>query len=122
MYYYDRPAEIKIQAYSLDEYFPKRDFDVIIMDIEGSEYFALKGMQRILSNSQVLAVEFLPHHLKNVSGVTADEFVNVVQSHFTTLSIPSQKRLVTSSDILSTFSDMYKRNHEEDLVFFLKNR
>jgi FkbM family methyltransferase len=122
IYYYDQPAEIEIQAYSLDEYFPNRDFDVIIMDIEGSEYFALKGMQRILSNSQVLAVEFLPHHLKNVSGVTAEEFAKVVQAHFPTLSIPSEKRLVISSDVLSTLSDMYKRNHEEDLILFLKNR
>ncbi|MGH7427267.1 MAG: hypothetical protein ACREJ4_02740, partial [Candidatus Methylomirabilaceae bacterium] len=60
------------------------------MDIEGSEYFALQGMQKILAHARVLVVEFLPHHLKNVSGVTVEQFLSVIPPHFRTLTIPSK--------------------------------
>ncbi len=120
IYYYDRPAEIKIPAYSLDEFLPDREFDVIIMDIEGSEYFALKGMQRILAYAKVLAIEFLPHHLKNVSAVTVESFLSVISPHYTTLIIPSKNKTVSSSDFLSTLTAMFNSNQEEDMILFLK--
>lgn len=119
-YYYDNPTEIKVQAYSIDEYLSARHFDIVIMDIEGSEYFALKGMQRILSNTNILAVEFLPHHLRNVSGVSIEEFSSVIIPHFKNVYIPSKKTNTEASAILAKLSDMYSRNQEEDMILFLK--
>jgi FkbM family methyltransferase len=120
MYYYDNPAEIHIQAYSLDEYMPDRNFGIVVMDIEGSEYFALKGMQSILSNASVLAIEFLPHHLKNVSDVSVETFLSLISPHFSSLRIPSKNKTVSSSDFLTTLSSMFEANQEEDMIFFSK--
>jgi hypothetical protein len=120
MYYYDNPAEIHVQAYSLDEYMPDRKFDIVVMDIEGSEYFALKGMQTVLSNTSVLAIEFLPHHLRNVSDVSVEAFLSLITPHFSSLRIPSKNKTVSSSDFLNTLSTMFEANQEEDMIFFSK--
>jgi len=119
-YYYDNPTEINVQAYSIDEYLSARHFDIVIMDIEGSEYFALKGMQKILSNTNILAVEFLPHHLRNVSGASIEEFSSVIIPHFKNIYIPSKKTYTSAPDILAKLSDMYTKNQEEDMILFLK--
>jgi FkbM family methyltransferase len=74
-YYYDNPEIVSVKASSLDAYLEERDFHIVVVDTEGSEYFALQGMQELLSNCRVLVVEFLPHHLKNVSGVTIEQFL-----------------------------------------------
>jgi len=120
MYYYDHPTEIKVIAHSMDDYFSGQTFDVVVMDIEGSEYFALKGMQRILSNASILAIEFLPHHLKNVSDVSVEAFLSLISPHFSSLRIPSKNKTVSSSDFLNTLSSMFEANQEEDMIFFSK--
>ena len=67
MYRYDHPETVQVRANSLDHQFADRSFRVVVMDIEGSEYLALRGMQDILAHCEVLMVEFLPHHLRNVA-------------------------------------------------------
>mgnify|MGYP005723235353 FL=1 len=61
MYTYDNPKVIDVDAYSLDEYLDHDEFDLVLIDIEGSEYFAMEGMSNILSKAKNLVVEFLPH-------------------------------------------------------------
>jgi FkbM family methyltransferase len=120
IYYYDNPNEIKIKGYSLDEYLHDLEFDLVIMDIEGSEYFALKGMQNILSRARALAIEFLPHHLKNVSGVSVKDFLSVISPHFSKVFIPSKRQTFPSADFLNILTDMYNENQEEDSILFQK--
>jgi FkbM family methyltransferase len=79
-YFSDSPQVVDVQAVSLDELLGPRHFDLVIMDIEGSEYFALKGMQKILQSANSLFIEFLPHHLKNVAGVTVTELLNYIRA------------------------------------------
>lgn len=119
MYYYDQPNEIPVQAVSLDEYLDD-EFDVVIMDIEGSEYFALQGMQNILSKAKVLAIEFVPHHLRNVSGVTVAQFLSVIEPHFSTLTIPTKNKSVESHDFISCLSEMYDREEDDEGILFQK--
>ena len=69
LYDFDNPEIIELESHRLDDYLPEHDYDLILMDIEGSEYFAMKGMKDILSNCKTLVVEFLPHHLKNVADI-----------------------------------------------------
>jgi len=121
IYYYDKPETQKIQAVSLDEYLADRDFEVILMDIEGSEYFALLGMQRLLSKAQVLMVEFLPHHLSNVSGVTVAEFVGAIAPHFSSLQIPSQEVVLTAPDFVSHLEAMADAQQGDDSIVFTKD-
>ncbi len=121
MYYSDKPEQISIKAVSLDAILENKSFDVIIMDIEGSEYFALKGMQEILANSKVLAVEYLPHHLRYVSGVTVDRFLSVITPHFPVLTIPSKGiTLRQPADALRLLTNMYNHDEGDDGIVFQK--
>ena len=120
IYYYDSPTEVSVNAFSLDNYLVEKDFDVVIMDIEGSEYFALQGMQEILATAKVLAVEFLPHHLRNVSCATVDQFVSLIAPHFSLLTIPSKNVTIATNEFLDYLSDMYKKNEEDDALIFAK--
>jgi len=46
-YFYDSPEVTSVASHPLDEVLGDAAIDVILMDIEGSEYSALGGMQRI---------------------------------------------------------------------------
>lgn len=120
IYYYDNPKKITVKAVSLDVFLESIKFDVVVMDIEGSEYFALKGMQKIISNCKLLVVEFLPHHLKNVSGVNVEQFLSVITPHFSKLTIPSKGLELDSSMFLSQLTEMFNLGQEDDGIIFEK--
>lgn len=120
IYYYDRPEEISVRAESLDQFFDAARFDIVVMDIEGSEYFALKGMQRILADCRLLVVEFVPHHLTNVSGVGVAEFLSVIAPHFGRLTIPSQGKTVEAPEFLACLSQMHAAGQVDDGILFEK--
>lgn len=121
MYYYDKPKEISVIGFDLDGYFENDEFDVIVMDIEGSEYFALQGMQRILSKSKLLAIEFLPHHLKNVSGVTVAQFLSLIEPHFCRLTIPTKNKTLEAKDFHFYLSEMYYHDQRDEAILFQKD-
>ena len=87
-YYYDRPRSVKVPAVRLDDLFADARFDLLFMDIEGSETFALKGAQQLLGRVGTLMVEFIPHHLERVAGVGVDEFWAQLAPHFDVLEVP----------------------------------
>lgn len=120
MYYYDNPEQISVSAARLDDCLEDQVFDLIVMDLEGSEYFALKGMQKILSHCKVLIVEFLPHHLKNVSGITVEDFLSVITPHFSSLTIPSKQIRVDTSQFAATLRGMYQLEEADVGIIFEK--
>jgi FkbM family methyltransferase len=94
------------------------EFDVIVMDIEGSEYFALKGMQNTLRRCRHLQIEYVPHHLENVSGVSNEEFLSVF-AHFFNYARevgPSGKEF-RGDEILALLNSLQKTGKSADLVF-----
>ncbi len=119
-YYYDNPEKIMVKSVGLDRYLKETGFDLIVMDIEGSEYFALKGMQKILSNSKTLAVEFLPHHLKNVAGVSVEQFVSVIAPHFSQMTVPSKSQTVNKNEFVEYLRIMYDRDEGDESIIFEK--
>jgi FkbM family methyltransferase len=119
-FYFDRPAVARVRAAPLDREIADRGFDLIVMDVEGSEYFALRGMQEILSGSRALVVEFLPHHLKNVAGVTVAEFLATVRPHFGRLTVPSRGLAVDGSRFAAVLEAMYAGNQGDDGLIFEK--
>ena len=121
-YFYDSPQVADVQAVSLDELLGPRHFDLVIMDIEGSEYFALKGMQKILQSADSLFIEFLPHHLKNVAGVTVAELLNYISSNFEYLFVPSKSRRANRHEFLATLQCMYDAGEEDDGLVFSKTQ
>ncbi|MES2376043.1 MAG: FkbM family methyltransferase [Bacteroidota bacterium] len=118
-YRYDCPKEVVILAAPLDKYLNRTDFNVVVMDIEGSEYFALKGMGEILSNAKALVIEFMPHHFKNVSNISIKEFLSVLP-FYTSLTIPKLKKRVNHNEFLDVLEYMYNNNIEEHGIIFEK--
>jgi FkbM family methyltransferase len=119
-YVYDDPEITEIDAMPLDTLLEQSMFDLILMDIEGSEYFALKGMQRILSCSKALSVEFLPHHLSFVAGVEIDDFIATILPHFNWMYIPTHDRVVPKDEIVEKIGEMYRAGENHAGIYFLK--
>lgn len=119
-YFYDSPKTISVQAHALDEHLKGTSFSLVFMDIEGSEYFALKGMQNILRNAHTLFVEYLPHHLRNVSSVSPQEFLGPIAPHFENLLIPSKNLQVKRVDFLSALQTMFDQDQGDEGLIFTK--
>lgn len=120
-YELDKPQVVSVDAVALDQYLPGEAFDVILMDIEGSEYFALKGMTSILQKARLLQIEFLPHHLEYVSNISVEDFVSVIEPHFDSLFIPSKNINVPKSHFLTTLKGLYDRDEGDEALLFSKN-
>lgn len=121
MYYYDRPRVISVDAVRLDDLLDgEPPFDVVVMDIEGSEPFALAGMQRLLAPARLLQIEFLPHHLRNVAGVTVEAFVALIAPHFESLTIPSKRITVGRADFVPVLRRMYDADEGDGGILFTK--
>ena len=121
LYDYDDPEIIELESHRLDDYLPQHDYDLILLDIEGSEYFAMKGMKDILSNCKTLVVEFLPHHLKNVADIDVDTFLSVLPDHFTKFELPDNKQEHDISEVKTVLQNMYDSNIGEDGIIFTSN-
>lgn len=118
MYFHDNPEVVEVPSFALDEKLGRHDFALVFMDIEGSEYFALRGMTRILEFARCLIVEFLPHHLTNVAGVTPEAFVQLLEPHFARMFVPSLGQTVGREAISGTLRQMFDRGRgDEGLVF-----
>ncbi|NJY63303.1 FkbM family methyltransferase [Salinimicrobium sp. CDJ15-81-2] len=84
-YRFDAPKEIEIPMISLDEHILEKDLQPpngIIMDIEGAEFFALQGMPKTLKEIRFLYMEYVPHHLKNVSATTKEQLFELLKPYF----------------------------------------
>ena len=121
LYDFDNPEIIELESHKLDDYLPKHDYDLILMDIEGSEYFAMKGMNDILSNCKTLVVEFLPHHLKNVADIDVETFLSVLPGHFTKFYLPNHQQEHNISEVKTVLQKMYDANIGEDGIIFTSN-
>ncbi len=119
-YFYDSPKVVLIEAHPLDEVLGDSQIDIILMDIEGSEYFALGGMQQILSRASALFMEFVPHHLRNVSGVSVDQLVGLIRPHFSTLFVPSREITVSKDRFVEVLQSMFDREQSDEGVIFKK--
>tara|TARA_B100000287_G_scaffold118175_1_gene110095 strand:+ start:319 stop:1158 length:840 start_codon:yes stop_codon:yes gene_type:complete len=118
MYTYDNPKVIDVEAHSLDNYLPNNNFDLVLIDIEGSEYFAMQGMSNILTNTKTLIVEFLPHHITNVAGVELTDFLDNIPKHLTKLTIPSKDKTYPIDVGIVTLQQMFESGHGDDGIIF----
>ena len=112
---------IDVQAVRLDDFLDEKNFDLIFLDIEGSETAALCGMPQILSRSSVLVTEFIPHHLTLVAGVSVEDFLQPI-SEFRTLMVPSMSRHVYDAEISPFLENMIKENQRDSGLIFHKNK
>ena len=118
MYTYDNPEVIDVEAYALDTYLSNEDFDLVFIDIEGSEYFAMQGMADILGKTKSLIVEFLPHHITNVAGVKLTDFLGNIPGHLTKLTIPSKNKTYPIDIGIVTLEQMFESGQGDDGIIF----
>ena len=118
MYEYDSPERVEIQGHALDTHLSNHAFDLVLMDIEGSEFFALKGMPKILQECKSLIVEFLPHHLRNVAGVDAQTFLKQIPERFTKVTIPSQNVTLSREEAQAFLLKMFRDEKGDDGLIF----
>ena len=118
MYTYDNPEVIDVEAYALDTYLSNEDFDLVFIDIEGSEYFAMQGMADILGKTKSLIVEFLPHHITNVAGVKLADFLGNIPKHLTKLTIPSKNKTYPIDIGIVTLEQMFESGQGDDGIIF----
>jgi FkbM family methyltransferase len=122
MYTYDQPETVEVPGARLDSVFADAaPFDVIVMDIEGSEFFALRGMPNLLRDAQHLIVEFVPHHLRNVAAVSVSQFLDAVAAGgFTSMHVPSTGRDASWAQARSVLEEMYRSDTIDDGIIFSK--
>jgi len=118
IYTYDNPEVIEVQACALDDYLGDHAFDLVLIDIEGSEYFAMQGMTSILGQTKTLIVEFLPHHITNVAGVALDDFLAQVPEHFTKLTVPTKNATYDRAEGTEVLKRMFAAGEGDDGILF----
>jgi len=117
-YFYDAPQVQTVPAARLDDLLSSHIFDFLLMDIEGSEYFAMKGMPRLLSDYKFLVTEFIPHHLDRMGGITVSDFLEPLQD-FQSLFIPSISLLVQQENFLAALTQICEQGiGDEGMIFF----
>ena len=118
-YSYDNPKIIKTNMISLDEHIGgKYEFDIIIMDIEGSEYYGFQGMQNALKTCKYLQLEYVPHHLENISHVTNEEYLSVFADYFESVRIVGEPENGYSRREFLPFLDRLRNSDNcADLLF-----
>lgn len=128
LYSHDNPDTIEVDMIRLDTHIKQENLpkpDHIIIDIEGAEYFALQGMQDILKDVKMLYIEYVPHHLKNVSGTSNKDFIDLIVPHFDNVRFVGQKKemdISTASDEFLAYLDTLYTNEKADDLLFTKNK
>ena len=122
MYYYDKPETISIPLVTLDSICDDQNekYDLVFMDIEGSEIFALKGMDSVLNRSKALIIEFIPHAITNVANSNVDEFVAYTSKYFSFCYVPSKGKYIQSQEFKEYFTKMFYLNEIDDGLVFTK--
>lgn len=117
-YVHDRPQIVRVPCERLDDLLAGQRFEIVTMDIEGSEVFALRGMTTLLQHCRCLVVEFVPHHLRRVAGVDVETFLAAVPPHLDTLHVPSQGLAVPRAEAARVLGAMMAADRSDDGVMF----
>ncbi|MBO6561037.1 MAG: FkbM family methyltransferase [Nisaea sp.] len=118
--YLDKDAQvISVECDTVDALFPDQSFDLVLMDIEGSEHAALQGMPNTLAKAATLGIEFIPHHLQNVSDIDVEEFLRPL-SAFGTMYSPRLSRVERGDKIRELLQQMFEHDISDECLIFHK--
>lgn len=122
-YTYDSPTIRKVAARRIDDLIGERlTINHVFMDIEGSEHFAIRGAQRILADAESFVVEFIPHHMRRVAGVTPEDFMAGIVPHFAFMYIPKSGELCGIKSATPIARMMFDDGSEHEHIVFAKSR
>jgi len=76
----DTADRIEVEAVSLDHHITAEKIDIVKIDVEGAEYFVLKGMAEIISRNTDIKIilEFAPTHISK-AGISPIEFIRFIK-------------------------------------------
>jgi len=120
MYDYDKPRVINIDVTRLDEFIEKEKLvlpDILILDIEGSEFATLKGAKRSLENCKYLYMEFISNHFQNVANVTINALLNELLSYFTKVQIVGNDNVFSGQKFRDLIFTIFVKEISCDLLF-----
>ncbi len=107
----------KVKAQPVDEVIkPGSRIDFVKMDIQGAEFLALKGMQRVMkeNSGMVILTEIAPHFLLLCSNTTVDEFAELLKSNGFILYLVKGDSLVPFNK--SLFAGDNQKDYYENLL------
>jgi FkbM family methyltransferase len=107
--------KIEVEMVRLSDHIEDPCFDFVLMDIEGSEYFALRGMNSILASCSYLQFEYLPTTLDG-SGVSDEDFEAVLGAHFAELRVQGTDISATRQDFLEFFRQLRRDDLRVDVL------
>jgi len=123
-YTYDHPKEVQVEMITLDGHIEDQKLPApqgLVMDIEGAEYFALLGMQQTLKNLGFLYMEYVPHHLKNVSNVTIEVFIALVSPHFKNARFLKNDKTISiqesADELIAYLTELATKDQTDDILF-----
>lgn len=113
--------EIRVRTKVLDSLYATQSPDLIFMDIEGSEYFALNGAQDLLSRTRALIMEFDSNHFKLVAGRSSDDVWGTIGPHFSRMHNPKTGEVFNGKDsVKREIHRMLEKNETYENIVFIK--
>jgi FkbM family methyltransferase len=116
----EKMETVTVRIRRLDDVFPNSTFDLTVMDIEGSETLALRGMPRLLARSGALVVEIVEQHLRQIANVTNEEFLSLITPYFDEAVILPEGAKKEGQDFKvyckSAFGELMKTCCQRDIV------
>jgi FkbM family methyltransferase len=104
------PDRLVVRAWTLDDLLrDEASIDLVKMDVEGAEHLVILGAKNILKTSRpVIISEFSPAGLRNVSGVSGEEFLRqfVAQGYNLSVLETDGRTLEYGSNIESVLSHL----------------
>lgn len=127
MYNYDDPDTIEVDMVAIDAHAKANGLEEsqgIIMDIEGAEYYALQGMTSALKASRFLYIEYVPHHLENVSSTSNEDFFSLILPYYKTAKFMNDKSesfdISNSNEVFLSYVNKLKDTGKSDNILFTK--
>jgi FkbM family methyltransferase len=114
-YEFDSPNEIKVPVVSVDDDLDVTP-DVWIIDVEGAETMVLKGGINHWNESRLLLIEFVPHHLKDVAGVSPNVFAQLLINRFEWWFVAGEAEKRPINSLERELVEMYNRGFACDLL------
>lgn len=117
----ENPYYEEIAAVCLDDFLPDIPIDIVKIDIEGYEPFALQGMLNLLKkNRPIIFAEFAPSNLKFFGQVAPQEFLEFFTNLGYTINLIDRQGQVIAyqqniDQLLQDFSTY--QTHHLDLIF-----
>lgn len=118
---YEQGKDIVVEAMMLDELQLHHSIDLIFMDIEGSEFFALKGAKETLKRTNTLIMEFNAKHFSLVANTSAEELWGLLSMNFDRMINPtSDLQFDGHESILTELIRMIDHEESYDNIIFTK--